>query len=219
MNRPKVVSREEWQTARDALLLKEKEHTRALDALAAERRRLPMVRLERDYALTAPDGEPTGLAELFDGHRQVVIYHFMLSPGQRSICSGCASFADNIPKHSQPHLSDRGTRMILVSRAPQEDIEVVRRRMGWTVPWYSCHGTTFADDLGNTGGFGLSVLLNDGDEFFQTYYTTGRGVDRLHFDFNVLDLTPYGRQEKWEDSPEGWPQDPTMGWIRLRDEY
>jgi predicted dithiol-disulfide oxidoreductase (DUF899 family) len=217
MNRPQVVSAQEWQAARDALLVKEKEHTHALDALAAERRRLPMVRLKKDYRFTAPDGTAAGLAELFQGRRQLVVYHFMLEPGQDSPCGGCASFTDNIA--DQSHLNARNTTLILMARAPQEEIDVIRRRMGWTVPWYSSHGSDFNDDLGLDGGFGLSVLLRDGEEFFRTYFTNGRGVDRLRLDFNLLDLTPYGRQEEWEDSPEGWPQDPTMLWMRVRDEY
>ncbi|MDX6429423.1 MAG: hypothetical protein QOE54_1789 [Streptosporangiaceae bacterium] len=217
MNRPQVVSAQEWQTARDALLVKEKEHTRALDALAAERRRMPMVRLDKDYRFTAPDRTPVGLADLFQGLRQLVIYHFMLEPGQDWLCGGCASFTDNLA--DQSHLNARNTTLILMARAPQEEIDPIRQRMGWTVPWYSSHGSDFNDDLGLGGGFGLSVLLRDGEEFFRTYFTNGRGVDRLRLDFNLLDLTPYGRQEAWEDSPEGWPQDPTMSWLKVRDEY
>jgi predicted dithiol-disulfide oxidoreductase (DUF899 family) len=217
MNRPQVVSAPEWQAARDALLVKEKEHTRALDALAAERRRMPMVRLESDYRFTAPDRTAVGLADLFQGRRQLVIYHFMLEPGQDWLCGGCASFTDNLA--DQSHLNARNTTLILMARAPQEEIDPIRRRMGWTVPWYSSHGSDFNDDLGLGGGFGLSVLLRDGKEFFRTYFTNGRGVDRLRLDFNLLDLTPYGRQEQWEDSPEGWPQDPTMSWLRVHDEY
>ena len=217
MNRPTVVTAEEWQTARDALLTKEKALTHALDALAAERRRMPMTRLPTGYTFTAPDGSTVDLPGLFDGHRQVVIYHHMLEPGQDWLCSGCSSFTDNIP--DQSHLNARDTRLILMSRAPQEEIAPVRARFGWTVPWYSSYGTTFNDDLGLDGGFGLSVLLRDGDEVFRTYFTRGRGVDRLRMDFNLLDLTPYGRQEEWEDSPDGWPQTPTMRWIRHKDEY
>jgi predicted dithiol-disulfide oxidoreductase (DUF899 family) len=217
MNRPQVVSAQEWQAARDALLVKEKQHTWALDALAAERRRMPMVRLDKDYRFTAP-GTTAGLADLFQGRRQLAIYHFMLEPGQDWTCGGCASFTDNIA--DQSHLNARDTTLILMARAPQEEIDPVRRRMGWTMPWYSSHGSDFNDDLGLGGeGFGLSVLLRDGEEFFRTYFTNGRGVDRLRLDFNLLDLTPYGRQEEWEDSPEGWPQTPTMRWLRLRDEY
>jgi predicted dithiol-disulfide oxidoreductase (DUF899 family) len=217
MNRPQVVSAQEWQAARDALLVKEKEHTRALDALAAERRRLPMVRLEKDYRFAAPDRTAVGLADLFRGRRQLVIYHFMLEPGQDWLCGGCSSFTDNIA--DQSHLNARDTTLIVMARAPQEEIDPIRRRMGWTVPWYSSFGSDFNDDLGLGGGFGLSVLLRDGEEIFRTYFTNGRGVDRLRLDFNLLDLTPYGRQEEWEDSPEGWPQDPTMRWMKLKDEY
>jgi len=217
--RPQVVSEQEWQAARAALLVKEKELTRALDALAAERRRLPMVRLEAGrYAFTGPDGSRASLADLFAGHRQLVIYHFMLEPGQDWVCGGCATFTDNLDNHCQPHLNARDTRLILMARAPQPEIEVLRQRFGWTVPWYSSYGTTFNDDMGLTA-FGLSVLLRDGDEIFRSYFTTARGVDRLRLDFNLLDLTPYGRGERWEDSPDGWPQDQTMSWLRLRDEY
>jgi predicted dithiol-disulfide oxidoreductase (DUF899 family) len=218
-SRPRVVSEQEWQAARDTLLVKEKELTRALDALAAERRRLPMVRLDSGkYTFTGPDGTRAAMADLFDGHRQLVIYHFMLEPGQDWVCGGCATFTDNLDNQCQPHLNARDTRLILMARAPQPEIEVLRQRFGWAVPWYSSYGTSFNDDMGLTA-FGLSVLLRDGDEIFRTYFTTARGVDRLRLDFNLLDLTPYGRQEQWEDSPEGWPQNQTMSWLRLRDEY
>jgi predicted dithiol-disulfide oxidoreductase (DUF899 family) len=221
MNRPPVVSTEQWQAARDALLVKEKELTRALDALAAERRRLPMVRLRTDYRFTAPDGSTVDLPGLFAGRRQLVIYHFMLDPGQDSLCGGCASFTDNIA--DQSHLNARDTTLILMSPAPQQEIEVIRRRMGWTVPWYSACGNDFYADLGLGSGFGLSVLLRDdssgADEVFRTYFTTGRGVDRLRLDFNLMDLTAYGRQEEWEDSPEGWPQYPTWSRLKIRDDY
>ncbi len=115
-------------------------------------------------------------------------------------CGGCATFTDNLDNQSQPHLNARHTRLILMARAPQPEIEVLRKRMGWSVPWYSSYGTSFNDDMGLTS-FGLSVLLRDGDEVFRSYFTTARGVDRLRLDFNLLDLTPYGRQEQWEDSP------------------
>ncbi|WP_086828779.1 DUF899 domain-containing protein [Allokutzneria sp. NRRL B-24872] len=217
MNRPPVVSAQEWQAAREALLVKEKEHTRALDALAAERRRLPMVRLDPGYRFTAPDGSAVDFAELFEGRRQLVVYHFMLEPGSDHVCDGCSSFTDNIAGH--PHLSPRDTTLALMSPAPQEQISLVRKRFGWTIPWYSAFGNSLYADLGLGGMFGVSVFLRDGDEIFRSYYTSGRGVDRLRVDLNLLDLTPYGRQEEWEDSPEGWPQTPTMQWMRHRDEY
>jgi predicted dithiol-disulfide oxidoreductase (DUF899 family) len=219
MNRPQVVTQEEWQAARDALLVKEKELTHALDALAAERRRLPMVPLDtKRYQFTAPDGQHVGLTDLFHGHRQLIMYHFMLEPGQDWLCGGCCTLTDNFDSQSQAHLAARDTRLILMARAPQQEIEPLRQRMGWKVPFYSSYGSDFNDDLG-VEYFGISVLLRDGDEAFRTYFTTARGVDRLRLDFNLLDLTPYGRQEEWEDSPDGWPQTPTMQWLRLHDEY
>ncbi|MBM7785338.1 DUF899 domain-containing protein [Tenggerimyces flavus] len=222
MNRPPVVSQEEWQTARDSLLVKEKELTHALDALAAERRRLPMVRVRSDYRFTAPDGTDVGWDGLFAGRRQLVVYHFMQHPGQDWLCGGCTSFTDNLSTYTQPHLEARDTRLILLSPAPRNELEAVRQRMGWTVPWYSAYGNDLYADLGLGEGFGLSVLLRDDssgtEEIFRTYYTTGRGVDRLRLDFNLLDLTPYGRQEEWEDSPAGWPQDPTMSKVVSREE-
>jgi predicted dithiol-disulfide oxidoreductase (DUF899 family) len=219
MNRPQIVSEQDWQAARAALLVKEKELTRAMDALAAERRRLPMVKLDADkYEFTAPDGTAVSVADLFAGARQLVVYHFMLEPGQDWVCGGCATFTDNLDNDCQPHLNARDTRLILMARAPQQEIERLRQRFGWSVPWYSSSGTSFNDDMGLTA-FGLSVFLRDGDEVFRTYFTTARGVDRLRLDFSLLDLTPYGRQEQWEDSPAGWPQAPTMSRLRPRDEY
>lgn len=219
MARPPVVSAEQWRTARAELLVKEKEHTRALDALAAERRRLPMVQIGAHHQFTAPDGAKVGLADLFAGGRQLVMYNFMLKPDQDWLCTGCASLTDNLTTLAQPHLTARDTRLILMSRAAQDEIEPLRRRMGWTVPWYSSDGDDFYHDLGLGDLFALTVLLRDGDEYFLTYSTTGRGVDRLRLDFNLLDLTPYGRQEAWEDSPQGWPQTPTTQWLRPHDEY
>src|SRR5207245_791045 len=134
MNRPMVVSEQEWLAARDTLLVKEKEYTRALDALAAQRRRMPMVQLDAGkYAFTAPDGSAASLADRFDGCQQLVIYHFMLEPGQDWICGGCATLTDNLDNQSQPHLNARNTRLILMARAPQSEIDVLRKRFGWSV--------------------------------------------------------------------------------------
>jgi predicted dithiol-disulfide oxidoreductase (DUF899 family) len=212
---PPVVSPAEWQAARDELLVKEKAATRALDALAAERRRLPMVAFSTDDELEGPEGR-VGVLELFDGRRQLVVYHFMFAPGERP-CDGCSSFADNIGHLA--HLHARDTTFALVSPAPFSEIEPFKRRMGWSVPWFSCYGGDFNADCGVTSGFGLSVLLRDGDRVFRTYFTSNRGVDRLRLDFNLLDHTPLGRQEDWEDSPPGWPQGPAYAWWRLHDEY
>jgi predicted dithiol-disulfide oxidoreductase (DUF899 family) len=223
MNLPQVVTPAEWQAARDELMVEEKEATRALDALAAKRRRLPMVRIDKEYVFEGPAGEPNGpatLVDLFDGRRQLVVYHFMLGPGQPP-CVGCASFTDNIGNLA--HLHARDTSMALVSRAPLAEIQALKERMGWTLPWYSSNGSDFNVDFGVTAGddegFGLSVFLRDGDDVFRTYFTSARGVDRLRPDFNLLDLTPLGRQEAWEDSPDGWPQTAPYEWWRLHDEY
>ncbi|MDR0269766.1 DUF899 domain-containing protein [Paenibacillus sp.] len=213
---PQIVSEEEWQVARQKLLVREKELTRKLDALAAERRRLPMVRIERDYVFEGPNSTAS-LLDLFDGRRQLIVYHFMMAPGSDQRCRGCSSFIDNIGHLA--HLHARDTSFVLVSPAPLTQIEPFRERMGWTIPWYSSNGDNFNIDCGAGHGFGLSIFLRNDDNVFRTYYTTGRGVDRIRADFNFLDLTPYGRQEDWEDSPEGWPQTSPYTWSRLHDEY
>jgi predicted dithiol-disulfide oxidoreductase (DUF899 family) len=216
---PPIVTEGEWQAARDRLLLKEKEATRALDALAAERRRLPMVPINKPYVFDGPAGTAS-LLDLFGERRQLIVYHFMLQPGSDHRCPGCSSFVDNIGHLD--HLHARDTTLVLVSRAPREEIVPFQRRMGWSVPWYSSHGSDFNHDLGLTSDqdFGLSVFLRDEDNrVFRSYFTTARGVDRLRMDFNLLDLTPLGRQETWEDSPVGRPQTPPYQWWRLHDEY
>jgi predicted dithiol-disulfide oxidoreductase (DUF899 family) len=219
MTLPEVVSEAEWRAARDELLAKEKEATRALDALAAERRRLPMVLVEKDYELVGPDGK-VRFTDLFDGRRQLIVYHFMFGPGEDP-CTGCSSFTDNIADLS--HLRARDTAFVLISRAPYDEIRAFKERMGWTMPWYSSFGSDFNYDFRVSSDrgemFALSVFLRDGDGVYRSYVTSSRGVDRLRLDFNLLDLTPFGRQEKWEDSPEGWPQTPAYTWWRKHDEY
>ncbi len=219
MSLPVIVARDEWEAAREQLLVKEKEATRALDALAAERRRLPMVRIEKGYAFEGPGGRAT-LLDLFGGRSQLIVYHFMFGPGDEP-CTGCSSFTDNIGHLA--HLHARDTSLVLVSRAPLAEIRAYQERMGWTVPWFSSYGSDFNSDFGVTTGegerFALSVFLRDGHGVYRTYVTSARGVDRLRMDFNLLDLTPFGRQEEWEDSPEGWPQTPPYIWWRNHDEY
>jgi predicted dithiol-disulfide oxidoreductase (DUF899 family) len=219
MAMPKSVSEAEWQDARAALLVKEKAATRALDALAAERRRLPMVRIDKDYVFEGLDGD-VRLADIFEGRGQLLIYHFMFGPGEDP-CTGCSSFTDNVGNLS--HLHARDTTFALMSRAPLDELLEYEQRMGWDLPWYSSYGNDFNRDFGLTTDagetFGLNAYLRDGDDVFLTYRTNARGVDRLRLDFNLLDLTPYGRQEEWEDSPEGWPQTPAYRWWRRHDEY
>jgi predicted dithiol-disulfide oxidoreductase (DUF899 family) len=220
MNVPEVVSAEEWRAAHERLLVKEKEATRARDALAAERRRLPMVRFDRDYVFEDPEGR-VSLLDLFEGRRQLIVYHFMFQPGASGWpsagCDGCSMVVDNVGHLAHVHARD--TSFALVSQAPIEKIEAYRRRMGWTIPWVSLAGNDFNADCGVTTGFGLSVFIRDGDSVFRTYFTTGRGVEALGSNWTFLDLTPLGRQEDWEDSPEGRPQTPRYEWWRRHDEY
>ena len=222
MKLPQVVSQDDWQVAHERLLVKEKEVTRARDALAAERRRLPMVEIEKDYVFESPDGKAS-LLDLFDGRRQLIVYHFMFAPGApgwpSAGCDGCSLFVDNIGHLA--HLHARDTSLVLVSRAPLAKIEPYRERMGWTVPWFSSSGSDFNADFGvpTEETFGLNVFLRDGDSVFRTYFTSGRGVEALGSTSTFLDLTPLGRQEEWEDSPDGWPQTPPYVWWRRHDEY
>ncbi|WP_024875113.1 DUF899 domain-containing protein [Saccharomonospora piscinae] len=215
MNRPPVVTAQEWQAALDALTVKEKAQTRAQDALAAERRRMPMVEVDKRYTFTGPDG-PVSLLDLFEGRRQLITYCFMWH-GADDVCSGCSMFADSIA-HLAP-LHARDTSLAMVSRGPIGELMALRQRMGWTVPWFSSLNNDFNDDMGAGDGFALNVFLRDGSTVYRTYFTTARGVERLGSAFTFLDLTPFGRQETWEDSPEGWPQTEPYQWWRLHDEY
>jgi predicted dithiol-disulfide oxidoreductase (DUF899 family) len=228
MNLPPPVSETEWQAARDALLAKEKEATRARDALAAERRRLPRVRIEKEYAFQGPKGE-VALPELFEGRRQLLLYHFMFGPNQDAGCDGCSMFVDQIGHLA--HLHARDTSFALVSRAPIEKIAAYKERMGWTIPWVSSFNGDFNVDFGvgpetpqegvyqDGETFGLSVFLRDGGDVYRTYFTTARGVEALGSVWTLLDLTPLGRQEDWEDSPDGYPQTRPYQWWRRHDEY
>jgi predicted dithiol-disulfide oxidoreductase (DUF899 family) len=228
MNLPPIVSEAEWQAAHEELLAKEKEATRASDELAAERRRQPMVRIEKSYTFEGPSG-PASLVDLFEGRRQLIVYHFMFGPNQNVGCDGCSMFVDQVGHLA--HLHARDTSFALISRAPIEKIERYRERMGWEIPWYSSFASDFNVDFGRSPpepqpdqyqdgeSFGLSVFLRDGDEVFRTYFTRLRGVEELGSVWTLLDRTPLGRQEDWEDSPEGWPQGPRYDWWRRHDEY
>jgi predicted dithiol-disulfide oxidoreductase (DUF899 family) len=208
MAKPETVPAQEWQQARDELLQAEKEATRALDALAARRRRLPMVRFG-NYAFDTPVG-PKTLADLFEGRDQLVVYQFMdLGPGK--FCPGCTGFTKNVT--DLDGLAEAGVSWATVSNMPLAQIEAYKAQMGWNLPFVSSHGTSFSADCGADigDGFMLSVFFRDGTGVYRTYSTTARGVDRVLFVNNILDLCPYGRQEDWEDSPPGWPQHPTYG--------
>jgi predicted dithiol-disulfide oxidoreductase (DUF899 family) len=228
MRLPPVVSTEEWQEARSALLVQEKEATRARDALAAQRRKLPRVRIEKEYIFDGPKGKAT-LLDLFESRRQLLLYHFMFGPNQDAGCDGCSMFVDQIGHLA--HLHARDTSFALVSRAPIDKIEAYRKRMGWTIPWYSSFDSGFNVDFGvgpetpqegvyqDGESFGLSAFVRDDNGVFRTYFTTHRGVEALGSVWTFLDLTPLGRQENWEVSPAGYPQTKPYEWWRRHDEY
>lgn len=210
-----VVPASEWEQARQELLVHEKEATRANDALAAARRRMPMVRLERDYVLQSADG-PVRLVDAFEGRRQLVAYKFMWTDPE-SPCEGCSMFVDQFGHAA--HLAARDVTRAVISSGPLEETLPYRARMGWTVPWYSSAGSGFHDDLGLGEGFSLDVFLRDGDDVYRTYMIDGRGTEKLGSVWSFLDITPFGRQESWEDSPEGTPQTDPYVWWRRHDEY
>ncbi len=212
---PAVVPPEEWAAARARLLEREKAALRTLDAVNAERRRLPMVRFDKQYVFQSPSGEAT-LLDLFDGRRQLITYHFMMFPGDPHRCPGCSLLVDNIGHLA--HLHARDTTLVVTAPAPLSESEPYRRRMGWTVPWYSAYGSDFTADCGAGQGFGVSVFLRDGDDVYRTYYTSRRGGDLLVGTLRYLDLTPFGRQEEWEEAGRG-AADPSSSWWRLHDEY
>ena len=228
MNIPSVVSETEWQAALETLRAKEKEATKSRDALAAERRRLPSVQIDKTYTFEGTDGKRT-LLDLFEGRKQLLLYHFMFGPNQDAGCNGCSMFIDQVGHLA--HLHPRGTSFAIVSRAPFAKIAPYQRRMGWTIPWYSSFESDFNVDFGvsppepqpdvyqDGETFGLSVFLRDGDGLVRTYFTTSRGVEALGSVCTFLDLTPLGRQENWEDSPAGYPQTKPYEWWRRHDEY
>ncbi len=216
---PQTVSPQAWETARRALLAKEKELTRARDALAAERRRMPRMAMRADYRFEGPDG-PVGLVDLFEGRRQLVLYRFFFEPGVHGWpergCVGCSMMADQVAHPA--HLNARDTTLAYVSRAPQPDIRRLKARMGWRVPWYTITDG-FDADLGVDEWHGTNAFIREGDQVFRTYFVNHRGDEALGSTWSYLDLTALGRQEDWEDSPAGHPQSRPYAWWRRHDEY
>lgn len=234
---PEIVSRDIWLAERKKHLEHEKELTRHYDRVNAERRRLPMVRLEKDYVFDGPEGQ-RNLKDLFEGRRQLIVYHFMFDPAWDKGCSGCTGYVDALGDLSMLH--ERDTTFVLISRAPLAKLEAFKASKGWSVPWVSSFGSDFNYDfhvtldekiapieynyqskaelearrgVGNVEGedHGLSVFFQMDGAVFHTYSTYGRGTERLTEAYSLLDVTPYGRQEDFEDSPSGWPQKPTYG--------
>lgn len=231
-HRSTVVSGEEWLEARKELLRREKALVHERDALNADRRRLPMERIEKDYRFSGPDGE-LGLRDLFGDRRQLLLQHFMYDPAWDEPCSSCSAMADTMTEHIRAQLRHRNTKYVAVSRAPYAMLQRCRERRGWTFPWFSSNGSDFnydfhvsldpavaparynyldADEL-VAAGFewmpdyvgeqpGISCFLRDGDDVFHTYSTFGRGVEVMMPAYPLLDLTAWGRQEEWEE-PKG----------------
>lgn len=200
--KPPVVSSEEWQSAIDSFIEKEKELTRAKDALNAERRRLSMRKVDKDYKFQSDQGE-LSLLEMFEGRKQLIVYHFMFGPDWEAGCSGCSWVTDAMTHPA--HFHARDTSFVLISRAPLEKLQQYRKRMQWNkpIPWYSSLDSDFNYDFGATDDngeqHGVSVFLRDGNDIYQTYHVGARGVEHLGSHWTYLDLTPYGRQEAWED--------------------
>jgi predicted dithiol-disulfide oxidoreductase (DUF899 family) len=220
MNTPPVVTAEEWNKAWEDMLVKEKELTRARDALAAERRRMPWLEVEKDYRFDGPEG-PVSLADVFDGRRQLVVYRFFFDPGMDSYpergCGGCSFLADQVAHLA--HLNARDTTLAFVSRAPQEEIQRWKRQMGWEqIPWYTVTDS-FDADFGVDEWHGTNAFIRDGDRIFRTYFINSRGDEAMGTTWAYLDMTALGRQEEWEDSPEGYPQTPPYQWWDYHDQY
>lgn len=217
--RPPVVDRIEWERSRDALLALEKTETRARDEASAARRRLPMVEVG-DYVFDGADG-PVSLLELFGGFRQLIVQHFMFEPEWTEGCPSCSNLADQLGP--LVHLQAYDITVARISRAPIDRLLAYNARMGWEPRWVSSAHSPFNRDFGWTQDAGevpgVSVYLRDGDRVYQTYSTTGRGVESLSSLTGYLDLAPFGRQEDWQDSPAGWPQQAPHQRTRRKDEY
>jgi predicted dithiol-disulfide oxidoreductase (DUF899 family) len=219
MKTPTIVSPQDWEAARQQLLAKEKALTRARDALAAERRRMPWVAVEKQYLFDGPKGKAS-LVDLFEGRRQLVLYRAFFEPGvfgwPEHACRGCSMVADQVAHVA--HLNARDTTLAFASGAPQPDISRVKARMGWQIPWYTLTDS-FDADFGVDEWHGTNVFFRDGERVFRTYFVNSRGDEQMGGTWNYLDVTPLGRQELWEDSPEGYPQSEPYKWWNWHDNY
>jgi predicted dithiol-disulfide oxidoreductase (DUF899 family) len=226
MNTPPIVSPQEWQAAREKLLVTEKEHTRSRDALAAARRRMPWMTVEKEYRFEGPKGA-VSLADLFEGRRQLIVYRFFYAPDVTTTtagtsyperaCVGCSFLADQVAHPA--HLNARDTTLAFVSRAPQADIQGLKERSGWElIPWYTL-ADDFDADFGVDEWHGTNAFIRDGDRIFRTYFVDSRGDEAMGSTWSYLDITALGRQEEWEDSPAGYPQTPPYQWWNYHDAY
>ena len=223
MKTPQIVSKDEWESAHQQLLVKEKQVMRARDALAAERRRMPWLAVEKEYEFEGPRGRAS-LLDLFEGRRQLIVYRAFFEPGVHGwpehACVGCSMMADQVADVA--HLNARNTTLAYVSHAPQPEIERVKARMGWTMPWYTMlpgNDAAFDVDFGVDQWHGTNAFIRDGDRVFRTYFINNRGDEALGSAWAYLDMTALGRQEEWEDSPEGYPQTKPYEWWDWHDGY
>jgi predicted dithiol-disulfide oxidoreductase (DUF899 family) len=219
MNTPPIVSPEEWEAARQQLLVKEKALTRSRDALAAERRRMPWLAVKQKYEFDGPKGK-SSLLDLFEGRRQLIVYRAFFEPGvfgwPEHACRGCSFGADQVAHLA--HLNARDTTLAFASRAPQADIERLKVRMGWTMPWYTITDS-FDTDFGVNEWHGTNAFFRNSEGVFRTYFVNNRGDEAMGSTWSYLDMTALGRQEEWEDSPAGYPQTPPYKWWNWHDEY
>ncbi|CAM5680597.1 hypothetical protein MAUB1S_01445 [Mycolicibacterium aubagnense] len=219
MQKPEIVSAAEWDAAWQKMLVAEKEWTRQRDQLAAMRRRMPWTPVTKEYTFAGPDGE-LSLSELFDGRRQLVIYRAFFEEGVKGwpqhACRGCSMIADNVGHVA--HVNARDTTLAFASRAPQPDIARMTARMGWKMPWYTITDD-FDVDFGVHEWHGTNAFIRDGDTIFRTYFINSRGDEALGTSWSYLDMTALGRQEIWEDSPPGYPQDAAYEWWDWHDTY
>ena len=216
---PSIVTSQEWQSAWEQMTLKEKEFTRARDALAAERRRMPWTFVEKEYGFEGPQGR-VRLLDLFEGRRQLIVYRAFFEPGvfgwPEHACRGCSLGADQVSNLA--HLNARDTTLAYVSRAPQADIRNLKARMGWDMPWYTLTDG-FDKDFGVDEWHGHNVFIRDGDQIFRTHFINNRGDEAMGTVWSYLDLTALGRQETWEVSPDGYPQSAPYKWWNWHDNY
>jgi predicted dithiol-disulfide oxidoreductase (DUF899 family) len=226
MQTPPIVSRDDWFAAREEMLVKEKAVTRARDALAAERRRMPWMAVERDYRFEGPTG-PVRLTDLFEGRRQLIVYRAFYGPEVTTYaeggsyperaCVGCSLVADQVAHPG--HLHARDTSLAFASRAPQADIRRLQQRHGWEhIPWYTITDD-FDKDFDVDQWHGTNAFVREGDRIFRTYFVDARGDEQMGGTWNYLDITALGRQEEWEDSPDGYPQSAPYQWWNYHDAY
>lgn len=209
---PPVVDESTWRAQLAELRAREKAATRELDAIAAARRRLPMVEMP-DYTLIGAEG-PVRLVDVFAGRSQLIVYNHMWTDGAEWQCGGCTWFTSQFTRLE--FLDRFDARFVVVTAGPIDEVLAYRTKVGNTMTWYSSSQSSFAADVDAAPGtgFGVNVFLRDGDTVYRTWHTNGRGTEQLSHTFPLIDILPWGRQEEWQDSPQGWPQGPTYaGWL------